>query len=160
MALENGLRFLARQRVGNVMKIDARDKLRRRHVGKQLPHGLCFGLAIEIPDGVDDCRQREVNDALFGTKPSQLRLAGQTVPETSEIGGDVAEIVSDDEMTERFDGRRAHLVAAANRERQAVTFEPSVRLENHIRRGVIGIGMHGIRAHLIPGCGKAKIEHC
>ena len=38
------------------------------------------------------------------------------------------EVAADDEMPERLDGGGAHFVAAADRERQAVPFEPAVGL--------------------------------
>ena len=121
--------------------------------------GFAFGLAVKIPDRVDDGREREVNDALLGTEPAQLRFAGEAVPEPAEVRRDVVEVAADDEMTERLDGGRAHFVAAADRERQAVSFEPAVGLEDDIRRRVVGIGMHGVGAHLILRRGKSEIEN-
>ena len=64
----------------------------------------------------------------------------------AEIGGEVLERSADDVMTEGFDCGGANLVAAPNRKRQPVAFEAAVGLENHVRGGVIGIGVHGIGA--------------
>ena len=90
-----------------------------------------------------------MNDALLGPQPAQLRFAGEAVPEPAEVRRDVAEIAADDKMPERFDGGRAHFVAAADRKRQAVPFEAAVGLEDDVRRRIVGIGVHGVGAHLI-----------
>ena len=110
------------------MKVDARHQLRRRHIGEQLPHRLAFSLRVKIPHRVDDSREREMNDALLGTEPAQLRFAREAVPEPAEVRRDVVEVAADDQMPERFDGGCAHFVAAADRKRQAVPFEPAVGL--------------------------------
>ena len=116
-------RFVRRQRVGDVAEVDARHDLPRRHVGQQLPHRLALDLGVEIPDRVDDRRQREVDDALLGPEPSQLRIGREPPPEPGEVGRDVVEPLADDEMAERVDRRRADFVAAPDRERQPVPFE-------------------------------------
>ena len=59
---------------------------------------------------------------------------GKAVPEPAEVRRDVAQIAADDEMPECLDGGRAHFVAAADRKRQAVSFEPAVRLEDDVGR--------------------------
>ena len=96
---------------------------RRRHVGQQLPDRLALGLGVEIPHRVDDRGHRDVDDTLLGTEPAQLRVAGQLAPERAEIGGEIVERPADDVMTERLDRRDADLVAAADREGEAVTFD-------------------------------------
>ena len=44
-------------------------------------------------------------------------------------------------------------------ERQAVPFESAIGLENDVGRRVIGIGVHGVGAHLILRRGKSEIEN-
>src|SRR5687768_413507 len=104
MAFEDRRRFVGRQRIRYVMKVDARHQLRGRHVGEHLPYGLAFGLCVEIPQRVDDSRECQMNDAFFWPQPPQLRFPGKAVPERTEIRCDVAEIAADDEVAEGFDG--------------------------------------------------------
>ena len=74
----------------------------------------------------------------------------------AKSGGDVVEPPADDEMPERLDRRRAHLVAAADRERQAVPFEPAVGLQDDVRRGVVGIRVHGVGAGAVREVGNRR----
>ena len=53
-------------------------------------------LRVEIPDGVDDRRQRHVDDALLGPEPAQLRIGRQRAPEPREVGRDAVERQPDD----------------------------------------------------------------
>jgi hypothetical protein len=60
-------------------------------------------------------------------------------------------------MPERVDRRRAHFVPSPDRERQAVAFEFLVGLEDHVRGGIVRVGVHRIAADLISGRGEAEI---
>src|SRR6516162_4067785 len=80
------------------------------------------------------------------------------MPEPCKVRRDVLESLSYDQGTKRFDGCRADLVAAADRERQAVPFEPGVGLENHVRRRVVGIHVDRVRADVRARRRKPKIE--
>ena len=50
---ENSDRLLGCQCVGDVMKVDARYELRRRHVGQQFPQRFAFSFGVHVPHGVD-----------------------------------------------------------------------------------------------------------
>ena len=119
--------------------------------------GLRSDLAVEIPHRVDDRGEREVDDALLGPQPAQLRVAGKPSPEAAEVLGDLVQREAHDVITERFDRRRAHLVAAPDREREPVALETAVRLQNDVRRRVVRIGMHRIGAVLRAGRGEAEV---
>src|SRR5437016_3982149 len=85
---------------------------------------LALRLGVEIPDGVHDSGRREVEDALLGADPAELRVAGQPEPEPCHVSLDLLEGQSPDEGRERADRRDAQLVAPADREREAVALEP------------------------------------
>jgi hypothetical protein len=158
-AFEHLHRLVRRDRIGDVMKIDARDELPGSHVGQQLPHRLPLAARVEVPDGVDDGGQREVNHALLRPEPPQLRLAGQAVPEAREVRRDAAEVAPDHEVAERIHRRGAHFVAPPDGERQAVSLEAGVGVQNDIRRRIVGVGVHRIGADLVLRGGKAEIEN-
>ena len=61
-------------------------------------------------------------------------------------------VAADDQMAKGVDRRDADLVAAADRERQAVPFEPAVGLEDDVGRRVVRIGVHRVGAVV----GRAK----
>ena len=93
-----------------------------------------------------------MDDALFRAEPAQLRVGREAPPEAGEVGRDVVEALADDEVTERVDRRGAHFVAAPDRERQAVPFEAGVGPQDHVRRRVVGIDVHGVG----PGVGARR----
>ena len=102
--------------------------------------------------------QREMDDALLGTEPSQLRIGGETPPEAGEVRGDVVEPLADDEMAERVDRRGADFVAAPDRERQPVALEAGVGPQDDVRRRVVGIDVHRVRAGVRARRRKAEVE--
>jgi hypothetical protein len=51
-----------------------------RHVCNDSPDGLLEGLGPEVPDGVDDGAEGEVDDALFGPDPTELRVVDKMAP--------------------------------------------------------------------------------
>jgi hypothetical protein len=87
---------------------------------RSLPERLSLDLRPEIPDGVDDRSGRQVNDALLRSEPPQLAVTRERAPEGAHVREDVVETTADDEGRERLDRRATHLVAAADREREAV----------------------------------------
>ena len=157
--LQDVERLVARERVCDVAEIDARDDLPRRHVRQQLPHRLAFHFSVEIPDGVDDRRQREMDHAFLRTEPAQLRVACEPPPERREVRGDVVEPLADDEMAKRIDRGGAHFVASADRERQAMPFDAAVRPKHDVCGGVIGIGMHGVCSRVRTRRRKPQVEN-
>ena len=108
LPLEHLERFVRRERVGDVAEVDARDDLARRHVGEQLPQRLASRLRVQVPDGVDDRGQREVDDALLGPEPAQLRVGRERCARTpAGPADDLVERPPDDERPERADRRDA-----------------------------------------------------
>ncbi len=143
----------------DVAEVDACDDLLRRQVDEELPEGLLFQLRVEIPDGVDDRRSREVDDALLRAEPAQLRVGDQAPPQSSEVCHELLDVRSDDVGEEGVDRGDAHLGAAADCERQAVAFETLrvIRFEGDVGRGVVRIGVHRVRARATPGGGKPDV---
>jgi hypothetical protein len=50
------------------------------HVGDDAPDGLSERFGPEIPDGVYDGSERQVDDALLGTDPAELRVVDEMAP--------------------------------------------------------------------------------
>ena len=126
---------LGRQGVGDVAEVDEGDDLARRHLASELPHRLAGPLRDEVPDGVDDGRRREVDDALLRPDPAQLAVADERRARTPPRSATSSSIDRpDDQRPQRLDGRDDDLGAAADRERQAVALEP-----------VAGVGRAGRR---------------
>jgi hypothetical protein len=123
---------IASSGIGHVAEVDARDDLARRHVGEQLPQRLALDLGVKVPDGIDDGGHRQVNHALFGAEPAQLRVAGESSPEPAEICREILDSLADEMRAECLDRRHAHFVAAADRKRQAVPLERAVRPEDDV----------------------------
>src|SRR5439155_2223888 len=67
--------FVAAEGVADVSEIDAVDDRFGRQIGEELPYRLVLAPGPQVPDGIDNCRQRKVNDTLFRSEPAQLRLA-------------------------------------------------------------------------------------
>ena len=142
VSLQNRARLVGSERVGDVAEIDGGYQLRRRHVGEQLPQRLAFGFRVQIPDGIHDGSQRQMDDALLGAEPSQLRIAREQAPEPRKIGRDVGELPPDDKVTKCLDAGDTDLVAASDGECESVAFEIAIRPEYHVRRRVIRIDVH------------------
>src|SRR5207244_12312469 len=113
-------RIVPRERVVDVAEVDARDELLRCHVGEELPERLALELRVEVPDGVDERRRGEVDDALLGAEPAELRVRDQPAPEAAEVRDEVLDRRADDVRRERLDGGDAALRSAAGPERRSV----------------------------------------
>ena len=112
----------------------------------QLPQRLALGPGPQVPDRVDERRRRQVDDALLGPDPAQVRVAGELAPEAARIAGDVGQPAALDEMRERVDRGHHDLGAAPDRERHAVAAQIAVGLEDHVRGRVVRRLVHRIRA--------------
>ena len=72
--LEESDGLLRRQGVSDIAEVDAADELLGGHVSDDTPDGLAEGLGPQVPEGVDDGAESQVDDALFGTDPAQLAV--------------------------------------------------------------------------------------
>ena len=159
LPLQDVERFVAAERVADVPEIDAVDDLLGRQIGQQLPHRLALDLRPEVPDGIDDRRQRKVNDALFRSQPAQLRFAGQRPPERREVRGDVGKLPADNQRTVRLDRRGDHFVAASDGERQPVSVDTGIGAEHDVSGGVIGIDVDRIGSGMRARRREPEVEH-
>ncbi len=138
--------LIRREHVGEVAEIHDADEVFRAHAGNEPPDGLSGVLGPEIPHRVDDRSGGEVHGALVGPDPPQLAVSRQVAPEAGRVLPDPVEVEAHDEMLHGEDGRTADVVAAADREGEAVPFEAGpVRLQDHVGGGVVGIRVHGVR---------------
>ena len=80
-----------------------------------------------------------MDHAFLGPEPAQLRVARQRPPERGGLGEDLVDVAADDQRREGADRLGADLVAAADREREAVPLEAAVGVEDHVGGGVVGI---------------------
>ena len=77
-----------REGVGDVAEVDTAHDLLRRHVGEQFPDGLALDFGVQVPDGVDEGRRGEMDDALLRPEPAELAFAGEASPELAHVSGD------------------------------------------------------------------------
>ena len=91
-----------------------------------------------------------MNHAFLRPEPPQLRIRSEAPPETGEIRRNVIEPPTDHEVTERSNRGHADLVAASDRERQAVAVEAIVGAQDHVGGRVVGIDVDGVGAGLRP----------
>jgi hypothetical protein len=101
-----------------------------------------------------------MDGALVWTNPAQLAVGSDMSPEPAHIFRDPTQIEPDDQMFHRPDGRAANLVAAPDRESQAVAFETrAVGSQDDIGRRIIRIGVHGVRTIQALRGWKAHVGH-
>ena len=141
--------------VGEVAEVDEVDELLRRHFGEELPDGSARLLGGQVPGGVDDRAGRHVHHALLGAEPAQLRVMGELAVQRAEIGRGTGRRAPDHVRAHRFDGGCHDLVAASDGEAEAMALdegsvcfraERGIGTQDDIGGGVVGIGVHGVRA--------------
>ena len=86
--------------------------------------------------------------AFLRTDPSELAFESEPLPEAAEVADYVVVFRADDQMLQRADGCHHNFVAAPERERHAVAFDAVARVgrQYYIRRGIVGVGVHGVGA--------------
>jgi len=100
-----------------------------------------------------------VDHAFVRTDPAQLVVARHASPEARRVLANPVELEPFDQRRERLDRSAAELVAAADREGQAVTGESgAVGVENAVGDGIIRSGVHCIGAVELARCRKADVE--
>jgi hypothetical protein len=72
--------FCRGEGVGDVPEVDEVDDLLGRHVCYDSPDGPAEGFGPEVPDGIDDSAEGEVDDSLFGSDPAELRVVDEMAP--------------------------------------------------------------------------------
>ena len=109
--------------------------------------GFRARLACRSHIGVDDRRHRDVDDALLRAEPAQLRVADASARQNAAGSAKISSsVAADDQRRERADRFGADLVAAADREREAVPLESPSVLQDDVRGGVVRILVHRIGA--------------
>lgn len=73
------------------------------------------------------------------------------------MGGELFEGVADDQRAEGVDGGDDDLIAATNGEGEAVAFMGAVGGEDDVCGGVVGVGVHRVRAVEGAGGGEADV---
>ena len=145
---EDGQRFIRRERVFDVTKVDALDEPFGRHIDQELPQRLLLELRVQIPDRVHDRGRRQVHDALLRAEPANLRVGDEPAPESSEVCDHVLDGRADHVRHQGLDRRDADLRSAPDREGEAVPRDAGrmVGFERDVRRRVVRVGVHGVRA--------------
>ncbi len=158
--LENCERLVPGQHVSEITVINDIGDFFCAHISHQLPHRLAGFLGQQIPHRVDNGAGGEMHCTLVGADPAQLAVAGQMPPIFARVLSDRGKIGADDEVTHRFDGHAANIVAPADGEGQPVAFKTRlIRVENDISRRIIRVGVHRIGAVQALGCGETQVEN-
>jgi hypothetical protein len=85
LALEQGPRLLRLEGIADVPEVDRSHDLLRGEVGQVLPERLVRPQGQQVPDGVHDRREREVDDALLRPEPAQLAVSREPPPEGPRV---------------------------------------------------------------------------
>src|SRR5262249_49484112 len=89
-------RAVAVERVAEIAPVDESDDLLGREIDDQLPHRLADALRPQVPQRIDDRGGGEMDHALVGAEPAQLRLVGEPAMKAGEIVDDLVEIAPED----------------------------------------------------------------
>src|SRR4028119_609270 len=106
--------------IGEVTEVDGPDELLGAHVRDQLPDRLARLLGAEVPDGIDDGTRGEVDGTLVRSDPAQLAVSRELAPEPAGVFLDPLQVEPDHEVSHRLNGGTADVIAAADREGEAV----------------------------------------
>ena len=130
----------------DVAEIDGLHDLGRRHVREQAPQRLAFGFRDEIPGGVDDGRERQVDDALLRADPAQLAVAHEIAPQHPHASTQLADGTTQHHGPQRFDRGHHHLGAATGSKGEPVAQRSVsvVSAEDDVRSRVVRVGVHGV----------------
>jgi hypothetical protein len=139
-------RVVAGEHVAQVAEVDEFDELLRRHGGQQLPERQTCAFRFEVPEGVHDGTDRHVHDPLLRAEPTQLGVVDELTPEGTHGVEDRLDLAPEEVLAEGVDGGDLDVVAAADREDEAVTLVPVVRVgdETQVRGRIVGVGVHGV----------------
>jgi para-nitrobenzyl esterase len=155
---KQGYSFVARKSVGDVVEVDEGGDAVGRHAGEELPKGFGFDAGVEVPDGVDESRSGEMDDAFFGAEPAELRVGSELTGEVGEVAGNRREGAVDGVAGEVADGVAAEVVAVTAGEGEAEAAEAVIGFEDAVGGGVIGVEVDGVGADGIAGGGKAEVD--
>ena len=147
--------------VGEVAEIDAADEFFGRHVGDEPPDRLaCSILAQRSQTALTTAPVARCIAPLSGPiqrswlSPVMWRQNAPMLSATS------SHVEPDHELAHRLDRRAADLVAAADGEGEAVTFEcRRVGRQDDIGGRIVGVRVHRIRTVELRGGGKAQVEY-
>ncbi len=148
-----------RHGVGEPAEVDEGDDLLGVQVGQEPPEGLPGALGAQVPRGVEHRADRHLHDALLRAEPAQLRFVDHLLGERPEVAEDLVDAAADDERCQRVDRGGLQVVAAARREGQGVALESvtGVGAQHRVRRGVVRLGVHGVRAVEVLGGGEPDV---
>src|SRR5947207_9312284 len=100
---------------------NARDNLFGSHIDEQFPQRLAFGFGVEVPDGINERRSRQVNDALLRPQPTHLTVTSDLVPEGAKVFRDRFQRPSLHVMFQRMDRGDADFFSAPVSEREPIS---------------------------------------
>ena len=145
LLLEHRERGLGGERVAQVAPVDEVDQLLRGHVREDLPHRLPDGLADEVPGGVDHRGEPELDRPLGRAEPAQLAVGLQVPGEAAGVGHQLGDRPAPRPPADRLRRRERELVAAPDREREAVALQVGVGVQDDVGGRVVRRLVHGVR---------------
>jgi len=152
-------RFIPRERISDISKVDHIDNLLRGHVGDQAPNRFSGTASGHIPRGVDHRTNGHVHDTLLGTEPAKLRVVSQTPSKTAQVMNHIINPPPDNKRPQRRQRGCLHIVATPNREHEPVPTQSMriVATQNNIRRRIIRIRIHGVGSIELARSRKADV---
>ena len=141
-------RLVTVQRVAQVAKVDERNDLFGGQVGEDPPERRSLALRAQIPHRIYHRADGHVHDALLRAKPAQRAVPDQPPGEVAEIGERLVDVEPDDERLQGADRCELDVVAAPDREREAVPPELVAGIGAHddVGQRIVGSRVHRVRA--------------
>lgn len=141
-------RLVTGEGVAEVAEVDQVDQFLGGHTGQQFPDRAAARRAARSQAALTTALGRHVHHALLRAQPAQLGVVGEQPVEGAEITGHTVHPAPDDIGSEGPDRGGDDVVAAADREAEAVPRQVAgrIRTEYDIGGGVVGVGIHGVRA--------------
>ena len=137
-------RLVRPEHVGQVAEVDQIDDFPGREVGEQLPERLSLALRVEVPHRVEDRPDRHVHDALFRAEPAQLAVVHEAARQGAHVGERLVDSQPAEQRLDRADGLGGDLVAAPDREDEAVARRTGIGPGHDVGRRVVRIGVHRV----------------
>ena len=152
-------RVLFRHDVGQVAEVDEVEDLLRRHLRQEFPERESGALGLEVPERVDDRADRHVHDALLRAQPAQLRVVDELAPEAAHVVEDGLDVAAAQRRGQGLDRGGLDVVAAADREDEAVSLMvvARIRADHQVGGGVVGIRVHRVGPVEVPRGGESDV---
>lgn len=143
---QQGQGLLRREHVLEVREIERRRHLRGTQLQQEFPQRQSARFRPQIPAGIGDRSERELDNALVGSEPAKLLLIGHFALQGAEVGHDFLDVAVHEPLGVKLGGATDEIIALAEGESEAGAGAAVVIGEQCDGVGVNGILVNGIGA--------------